>query len=273
MNKKPDIEFLISTMNRSDLRFLDHMFQHHNLNELKILIINQTTKDNILESDNENIRVVNAFEKGLSRSRNLAIKHATGEICFIADDDIEYLPEVIDVVTKAYQDYPDSALISFQYLRENNKTFKIYHYKSGYQHRLLHRQALTSFEMCINLNLVKSENIRFNTCFGLGAHFTSGEEGVFRDDLVRAGLKVAYVSKPIVVHYGKTSVDAEGSKKYTKALTATKYLQHKNFIYLWLIRYIWLLLKRKSISIFQISKIWIYGVTAVQDYKRLCSKQ
>ena len=270
MNKKPDIEFLISTMNRSDFRFLDKMFLHFDLNEIYILIINQTTKDNILKSKKDNIRVVNVYEKGLSRSRNLAIKQAKGKICFIADDDVEYLPEAIDVVTKAYQDFPDAALISFQYLRENHQTYKIYRKESGYQHHLSHRQALTSFEMCVNLSLVKSENIQFNTCFGLGAHFKSGEEGVFRDDLVRAGLKVAYVSKPIVIHYGKTSVDAKGSKNYVQALTATKYLQYKNFIYLWLIRYIWLLLKRKSISFSQISKIWTYGVTAIQDYKRLC---
>ena len=273
MNKKPDIEFLISTMNRSDLRFLDHMFQHHNLNELKILIINQTTKDNILESDNENIRVVNAFEKGLSRSRNLAIKHAIGEICFIADDDIEYLPEAIDVVTKAYQDYPDSALISFQYLRENNKTFKSYKKEGGYQHHLLHKQSVTSMEMTFNSKKIKEKGLGFNTIFSFGERFHWFEEGVFRDDIVRAGLKVAFVPKPIVKHYGKTSVPEENSKEYTQAITAQKYLQYKNLIYLWIIRYIWLLLKRKVIKFSQIPLIWTYGVTAVQDYKRLSSKQ
>ena len=265
-------EFLISTMNRSDFGFLDKMFSHFDLNEIHILIINQTSNDKILKSNKDNIRVVNVYEKGLSKSRNLAIQQARGKICFIADDDVKYLPEAIDVVKKAYQDHPDAALISFQFLRENYETCKIYHKESGYQHHLLQKQALTSFEMCINLNLVKSENVQFNTCFGLGAHFKSGEEGVFRDDLVRAGLKVAYVSKPTVIHYGKTSVGAQGYKKYTQALTATKYLQYKNLIYLWIIRYIYILLNRKVIKFSQILQIWTYGVTAVQDYKKLCSK-
>ena len=273
MIKSIAFEFLISTMNRSDFGFLDKMFLHFSLNDLNILIINQTTKNRILNSKKHNIRVVNVFEKGLSRSRNLAIKHAQGKICLIADDDVEYLPEVIDVVKKAYQDYPEAALISFQFLNEKQKHSKIYQKHSGYQHHLLHKQALSSIELSIKPEIVKNHKVSFNTCFGLGAHFTSGEEGVFRNDIVRSGLKVAYVAKPIVVHFGNTSQGAEGSKNYTQALTATKYLQYKNFIYLWLIRYIWLLLKRKSISIFQISKIWTYGVTAVQDYKRLCSKQ
>ena len=82
MNKKPDIEFLISTMNRSDFRFLDKIFLHFDLNEIHILIINQTTKDNILKSKKDNIRVFNVYEKGLSRSRNLAIKQAKGQNMF-----------------------------------------------------------------------------------------------------------------------------------------------------------------------------------------------
>ena len=118
-----------------------------------------------------------------------------------------------------------------------------------------------------------NKKVIFNTCFGLGAHFKSGEEGLFRDDLVRAGLRVAYVCKPIAIHYGKTSVDAEGSKNYMQALTAIKYLQYRNLIYLWIIRYICLLINRKVIKFSQILQIWFYGFTAVQDYKRLCSKQ
>ena len=44
-------------------------------------------------SDFENIRVINSFEIGLSKSRNLAIKNALGDICIIADDDIEYVED------------------------------------------------------------------------------------------------------------------------------------------------------------------------------------
>lgn len=273
MVKTIDIEFLISTMNRSDLGFLDHMFPYHDLSKLNLLIVNQTTQANILESQNENIKVLNDFEKGLSKSRNLAIKHAQGKICFIADDDVEYLPEAIDIVIKAYLDYPDAALISFQYLRENNKTFKHYKEKSGYQNHLLHKQSLTSMEITFNSQKIKDANLSFNTIFSFGERFHWFEEGVFRDDIIRAGLKVAFVPRPIVKHYGKTSVPEEDSRAYTQALTAQKYLQHNNLIYLWLMRYIWLLLKRKVIKFSQIPQIWTYGVTAVQDYKKLSSKQ
>lgn len=272
-SKTPKFEFLISTMNRSDFGFLERMFPHHNLSDLHILVINQTTKDRVLQSDKVNIRVINAFEKGLSKSRNLAINNASGDICFIADDDIEYLPEAINVVKKAYQDFPDATLISFQYLREDNTIFKTYKKESGYQNHLLHKQSLTSMEITFNLKKINKVGVRFNTIFSFGERFHWFEEGVFRDDIIRAGLKVAFVPKPIVKHYGKTSVPEENSREYTQALTAQKYLQHKNLIYLWLIRYIWLLLKRKVINFSQIFQIWTYGVNAVKDYKKLSSKK
>lgn len=260
-------------MNRTDLDFLASMFKHYTIDDLHILIINQTSKDKILESKKNNIRVINAFEKGLSRSRNLAIKNAHGQICFIADDDIEYLPDAIEIVTKAYQDYPDAALISFQYIRENNKIFKTYKKESGYQDQLVHKQSLTSMEITFNSKKINKSGILFNTIFSFGERFHWFEEGVFRDDIIRANLKVAFVPQPIVKHHGKTSVPKENSREYTQALTAQKYLQYKNLIYLWLMRYIWILLKRKVIKYSQISEIWNYGVTAVKDYKKLSSKK
>ncbi|MBS3739188.1 glycosyltransferase family A protein [Mesohalobacter halotolerans] len=256
-------------MNRTDLDFLSPMFKHYNLNDVHVLIINQTSRDKLLESDQNNIRVINAFERGLSKSRNLAITNAIGDICFIADDDIEYLPNAIDIVIKAYRDFPEAALISFQYLRENDKIYKTYQEKAAYQNKLLHKQSLTSMEITFNSQKINKAEIRFNTIFSFGERFHWFEEAVFRDDVIRAGLKVAFVPKPIVKHYGKTSVPNEDSKAYTQALTAQKYLQYKNLIYLWLIRYIWILIKRRVISCSQILQFWKYGVNAIQDYKRL----
>lgn len=272
-SKAPELEFLISTMNRNNFGFLEKMFPKHNLSDLNILIINQTTKSKLLMSDSKNIRVYNVFDKGLSKSRNMAIKYSNSRIGLLADDDIEYLPDVLDTVSEAYKKYPNAALISFQYLRENNKIHKIYKTQSGYQNQLLHKQALSSIEISINLDLLKSNDIMFNTNFGLGAHFISGEEAVLRDDVIKNQLKVVYIAKPIVKHFGKTSISEESSKEYTQALTAQKYLQHKNLIYLWLIRYIWLLLRRKVINYSQISQIWTYGIKAVKDYKELSKKE
>ena len=43
------LEILVSTMNRNSLEFLQAMFQHNAINYCKVLVINQTTKDCLLE--------------------------------------------------------------------------------------------------------------------------------------------------------------------------------------------------------------------------------
>jgi len=266
-NYIPEFEFLVSTMNRTDLSFLQPMFKNMGSEKFNILVINQTTKDEILESTEENIRVINDFEKHLGRSRNIGIKNSIGEICFIADDDVEYLPDTLEIVRKAYRDYPEAAMISFQYLRENNKTFKSYKTKGGYQQDLLHKQSLTSMEITIKPELLRSKEVGFNPVFSFGGRFQWFEEQVFRDDIVRAGLKIAYVPMPFVKHYGRTSVPKEGSKEYTQGIVGQKYLVHEKLIYLWIVRYIWILLRRKSIRPSEIFKTWNYAKEAVRDYK------
>lgn len=267
-SKQPEFEFLISTMNRTSLRFLEPMFKNLKGKDLNILIINQTTKGKELYSENSNIRVINDYKKGLSRSRNLGIRNAIGEIGIIADDDVEYLSDTLETLEKAYMNFPDAALISFQYVREDNKTCKIYKDNPGYQHDLLHKQNLSSIEISFRPSLIKAKNINFNLLFGIGAVFKSCEEQVFRDDIAKAGLKIAYIPKPIVKHFGETSTAGENSKEYTKAIVAQKYLIHKNLIYIWLLRYIWFLLKRKVIKSAQVKEFWKYGIEAVEDYKK-----
>jgi len=268
--KRPKVEFLISTTNRIDLGFLDVIFKYFDLNSIHILIINQTSEHNILTSNQHNIRVTNSFEKGLSKSRNLALKQAVGKICLIADDDVQYLPDAVDTVVSAYQNYPEAAFISFQFLTKNNKIETLYQKKAGVQNTLLHKQHLHSIEITLKPDVLLRQGIQFHTCFGLGALFKSGEEIVLRDDLIYKSQKVVYVNKPIVKHLGQASVAKEGSKEYTQAITAVKYRLHKNLIYLWLLRYIWLLLNRKVIKTSEIKQIWKYGVNAVSIYKRHC---
>lgn len=259
-------------MYRTDTGFLNSIFKYFDLKDLLVLVINQTTEDKLLNSEQRNIRVLNSFERGLSNSRNLALENAVGNICFIADDDVEYLPDAIETALKAYEDYPKAAFISFQFLERDGSSGILYQKKPGTQNSLTHKQHLHSIEITLKPEILHQNKIKFNKCFGIGALFSSGEEQVLRDDLVRKGLQVVFVNKPIVKHLDKTSVAVEGSKEFTQSITAVKYRLYNNLIYLWLLRYIWLLLKRKVIKLSQIKQIWTYGVNAVKNYKRNCKR-
>ena len=77
------IEILISTMNQKDDSLINKMNLHCNS-----LIINQCSYDSVKKKDA--IRIINTTERGLSKSRNMAIENSIGDICIIADDDLVY---------------------------------------------------------------------------------------------------------------------------------------------------------------------------------------
>ena len=90
-NSYNSLEVLIATQNRTSLDFLLKMFPDHNFKDFKILIVNQTIKGQDLTSNSDAIRVINSYEKGLSKSRNLALQNASCNIALISDDDVIYL--------------------------------------------------------------------------------------------------------------------------------------------------------------------------------------
>ena len=60
-------------MNRDNPDFLLPMFPFAHFSDFNILIVNQTVPGKELASGYPNVRVLNVFERGLSRSRNLAM--------------------------------------------------------------------------------------------------------------------------------------------------------------------------------------------------------
>ena len=113
-------------MNRNTLDFLIPMFPFCHFSDLSILIVNQTEEKKLLVSDFPSIRVINSFEKGLSKSRNLALKNAIGKIVLIADDDVVYKKDFDTKIVQAHNRYNNKAAISFCIEKPNGLLYKKY---------------------------------------------------------------------------------------------------------------------------------------------------
>ena len=84
-----NFEHIVSTMNKEEFSFIEKL----NI-EWPCLVVNQ----NVCEGRTTyplkygDARIISTPETGLSRSRNMLLKNAIGDICIIGDDDVVYLP-------------------------------------------------------------------------------------------------------------------------------------------------------------------------------------
>lgn len=266
---KFDFQLLISTMQQEDLSFLDRMFPFHDWKKLNILIVNQTNLKKKLQSNLQNIQIINSNEFGLSKSRNLALQHATSAIVLLADDDVIYLKFFEKIIHKAYQDYPEAAMICFQFFDENGEFKKKYPLKKGYISPK--KLALSSVEMSLNLNLIRKYGLKFNEHFGLGATFPMHEEQVFKEQLSSHKLKVAFIPAPILIHPGTTSAHNQASTSFVASLAASKFLKYGNFVYVWLIKFIFYLCRKKHIQLKDVFSTYSIGIKSVNKMKNVQS--
>jgi len=201
--KNSDIEILVATMNRQSLDFLVPMFPMQHFSEFNILVVNQTTQDAVVISPYPGVRVINVFEKGLSKSRNLALLNATGKLCIITDDDVVFKEDFCDHIIKAFNENPTSALISFRIEKTPGMLYKKYPNERLTATTLNQRLNIMSIEMVVNRDLIQRAGVEFNENFGLGAQFCMGEEALFINHIYEKGLKITIEPRVVAMHFAQ----------------------------------------------------------------------
>jgi hypothetical protein len=197
---KSDVEILLSTMNRQSLDFLEPMFPFAHFSEFNILIINQTKEGSILSSDYPAVRVINSFERGLSRSRNLAVVSAKCKIGLIADDDLVFVEGFDEKIAQGFNRFPTSAAVKFITTTFEGIPFRKYPEVPVAKLGALQRLNSTSWEIALNIDIVRRSGIKFDTNFGLGTDLPLGEEPVLLNDLHKAGYQLSHEPEIIVTH-------------------------------------------------------------------------
>lgn len=138
--------------------------------------------------------------RGVTRSRNNAIKLARGEIGLISDDDVSYNDEYIDTIEKTFSQNPDIDVALFQIKTpENEPQYKTYKGYKGKISKLAY--SVSSIEIAFNIQRIRESGILFDERFGMGAELFVGiEENIFVEDCIKAGLNVFVIPEYIVEH-------------------------------------------------------------------------
>lgn len=244
------IEHIVSTMERKEFAFLENMQM-----QAPCLVVNQKCADNesTYSFANGDARILSTIEKGLSRSRNKLLQNATGEICVIGDDDVEYLPNYLQDIEQAYSSLPKADIIVFRFTHEKGKETRARYSKIKRLH-MWNISKAASVEITFKRESVLRAGISFHNEIGLGTEFSTGEENAFLADALRAGLKIYHYPKTICYAVEEHDLkDDNDVKKYLIGKGAAYHCIYKKSFWFYTLGFI-ILKKRslfKNISIFQ----------------------
>ena len=182
---------LISCMHQKDTGII----QRSNV-QSDVVVVNQCDRDCVEEFDFINkkgktchAKFICTTERGLSRSRNMAIRNAWGDICQICDDDEEIADDAEEVILKAYEKNPDAGLIAFSLIRKDcDKTYPERKSNLGFKQIL----RTSSLQITFSRRMLEKYGIRFDEKMGSGTGNGGGEENKFMLDWRKAGAEMIY---------------------------------------------------------------------------------
>lgn len=206
------LNVLISCMHEKD-----HSIIKRSNVQTDVVVVNQCDKDSVAEFDFENkmgetchAKFINTTERGLSRSRNMAIRNAWGDVCLIADDDEVFEDEVEETIIKNFKNHPKASLMAFS-LRWVD--LNVSYPSKPMILRFKNLLKVSSVQICFKLKDVINNNIHFDEKMGSGTGNGSGEENRFLLDCRKLGFEMWYCPE-IIATINKG--DSKWFKGYTE---------------------------------------------------------
>lgn len=212
------LEVLISCMHQSDFSLITKTGITGNA-----LVINQCDKNEYLTLTTEpcSVRMISTTERGLSKSRNLAIKESFADICLFCDDDEHLISEYESIILHAFKQLKDADIIAFDVEGSTCRLAK----KTHCLH-YLELLRISSYQIAIRRNSIINANVYFDPFMGAGSGNGAQEENKFLMDCLRAGLKIYYVPQIIgrVTHQKSTWFHGYNEKFFYQRGGATRQL-------------------------------------------------
>lgn len=255
-------QVLVSTMNQEGFNLYELM----NLSSDAIMInqCDQNTYENITLNNN-NVKIYSFNERGIGLSRNSALMRATADIIEFADDDMIFVDGYQELVLKEFEKHPeaDAILFSVKSLNDKRPLLTINRFNRV---RRLEALKYGCARLAVRREKILYSNISFSLLFGGGAKYGCGEDTIFLQDCLKAGLKI--YKSPLLVAYVK-----QDSSSWFNGYTDKYYKDKGNlfaaiFPYFCYIYAILTALKNSKKIIDSIYKIKLY-FEGIKEFKRL----
>ncbi len=192
------LELLIATMHQKDFSLVERM----NVGS-DAVVINQCDEDGTHEFKfrGHTVRWFNTTERGLSRSRNMALKNAREEICLLCDDDETLIDGYSQIVENTFLEYPKADLIAFDFI----KVHKTKRYKKSFEYgnssvvkKAPRFKTYCSIQLAFRRQRILENELYFDPRFGAGSQLiSSGEESVWQNAAKKKGLLLLHAPEVI----------------------------------------------------------------------------
>lgn len=188
------LDLLVSCMNMNDFSIVEKSRICSNS-----VIVNQCDEEKVcnermISADGKSfdVRMLYTEERGLSRSRNMAIRNSSADICLLVDDDEHFMDDYETSIVNAFCDYPDVDVIAFRVLKSGKK-----YKESPYRIRRFGSAHIASWQIAFRRERVLEKGVWFDEKMGSGTGNGGGEENKFVYQLICRGLKAMYL--PITI--------------------------------------------------------------------------
>jgi GT2 family glycosyltransferase len=164
-------------------------------------------------------KLVELKSRGVAKSRNAALKYASGKYLIFADDDITFDENGITKLVEYFEAHPECAIIIAQTSDETGALRKEYPAKAHKLTRFNSAKAAT-YEMMVRVEAIRAAGIQFDENFGAGVDNFLGDEYIFIADALKQGLQGMYLPIRVAIHPKESSGSTWGTERDLKARAA-----------------------------------------------------
>ena len=130
---------------------------------------------------------LNTTERGVGKNRNTVLRNATADICVFADDDMTFVEGYPQIVERAFEECPRGDVLIFNLIEKHPRRYVNKKIKRIHPYNYARYGAA---RLAIRRQRVADAGITFNTMFGGGARYGSGEDTIFLKECLDKGLRV-----------------------------------------------------------------------------------
>lgn len=180
-----NFQVLISCMNNN----AEKLIRESNLTKVNTIIVNQCKVSNEFVRKIDALHIeLKSYLRGLSVSRNCAVKLSRADICLISDDDEIFVDNLEKKVVSAYKKLPDADVIIFAMINQpqslGTKCRRLKWYDT---------LKVSSWQISFKRESIIKNKIHFDVKLGAGTGNGAGEENKFLIECLKHKLKIYYI--------------------------------------------------------------------------------